>query len=573
MKRHRVLLLLAVVALIQFLVQRAVHIPTPHPGGDNAAYVALGHALATGQGYVETWDPTLLPHTKYPPVWPAVLALAEWSGARTWVDFKRLPFALSWLGVVLIWAFVARRRGPIWASIVALGSGLSFAWLTSSSWLFSEPLFVALCAAFWWTGEHLRSSEPARAARWVVAAAVIAVLAILTRSAGLPLALALVAATLLRRSWRQTALASLLVGVPSLLWFLRGRGVEQEGAYAREFWMVDPYRPELGEIGLAGLVGRAFDNASLYLTEWLPHTFGGGEVGVMGVLVLLLALLALLGWGRAMKHRAGLAEWFAPSYTGLILLWPSVWGGERFALPLIPLILLWAGEGLEYLVLRAAASRVADVSARHRVASVAVAAASVTLLLPLGQGVISASRQAADCRRAAELAGPWACGGLSMVEFADAALWSGGNLPAEAVVLTRKPRIWHAMSGLASRVYPFVANGDTLLLVADRSGARYVVLDLVASQADLLAQAIGERLGAFCSVATFGRGGGGIRTELLGVLPPEQRDLSRSADQDDAVVRACPDGFVAEPGQGTALPANPLPYEATSPIPLLTLRR
>jgi hypothetical protein len=573
MKRLHLVLLLAAVALVQFLVQRAVHVSTPHPGGDNAAYVALGHAMATGQGYVETWDPALIPHTKYPPAWPAVLALAEWSGARTWVDFKRLPFALSWLGVVLIWTFVARRRGAIWASAVALGSGLSYAWLTSSSWLFSEPLFVALCAAFWWTGEHMRSPDSdGRAARWVGAAAVMAVLAILTRSAGLPLAVALVAATLLNRSWRQAALASLIVGVPSLLWFLRGQGVEQEGAYAREFWMVNPYRPELGEIGIAGLVVRALDNASLYLTEWLPRSFGGDDVGVTGALVLLLALLALLGWGRAMKHRAGLAEWFAPSYAGLILLWPSIWGGERFALPLIPLILLWAGEGLEYLVLRAAASRIPDVSARRRFASVAVAAASISLLVPLGQGMSAAARQASDCRRAAEIAGPWACGGPPMVEFTEAAMWSGANLPADAVVLTRKPRIWHAMSGLSSRTYPFVANGDTLLLAADRAGARYVVLDLVASQADLLAQAIGLRLGAFCSIAAFGRADGGLRTELLGVLPPEQRDLSRRADQDDAVVRACPDTFVAVPGQGTALSANPLPYEATSPIPLLTLR-
>ena len=507
------------------------------------------------------------------PAWPAVLALAEWSGARTWVDFKRLPFALSWLGVLLIWGFVARRRGAIWASVVALGSGLSYAWLTSSSWLFSEPLFVALCAAFWWAGEPMHASDRnGHAARWVSVAAVIAVLAIFTRSAGLPLAVALIAATLLNRNWRQAALASLIVGVPSLLWFLRGRGVEQEGAYAREFWMVNPYRPELGEIGIPGLVARAFDNAVLYLTEWLPRTFGGDEVGVLGALVLLLVLLALVGWARAMKHRAGLAEWFAPSYAGLILLWPSVWGGERFALPLIPLILLWAGEGLEYLVQRAAASRVPDISARHRVASMAVGAAALTLILPLGQGMSAATRQASDCRRAAEIAGPWACGGLSMVEFTEAAMWSGVNLPADAAVLTRKPRIWHAMSGLASRTYPFLANGDTLLHVADRVGARYIVLDRLTSQADLLARAIGERLGAFCSIAGFGGADGGIRTDLLGVLPPEQRDSSMRADSDEAMVRACPDGFVAVPGRGTALSANPFPYEATSPIPLLTLR-
>ena len=63
-------LLLVAEAAVLFLAFSS----TPHNGGDNAGYVALAHSLLTRGEYLELWDPAAPPHTKYPPVFPLILA-------------------------------------------------------------------------------------------------------------------------------------------------------------------------------------------------------------------------------------------------------------------------------------------------------------------------------------------------------------------------------------------------------------------------------------------------------------------------------------------------------------------
>lgn len=564
-------LLLLAVLVATFGLLRWTANPAPHSGGDNAAYVALGHALATGQGYVESWDPSLAPHTKYPPVWPSALAAAQRLGADSWQALKGVTTLFALLAAAATWLFAVARVGPWAATGAALATVTSFSFLDHSAWLLSDVPFVALLMLALWAGDRaLRDEAPALG--WVMAAGVLAALVVLTRSAGLPVVAALIASLALARRapvrrFSAALVAGVLSGVPLLMWFFRGRGVAQEGAYGREFWLLDPYRPELGEIGLAALPARALDNLGRYLTDWLPATIGGPDAGVFGLVVWGVLIAALPGWWRALRTRVRPAELFAPLYVGLVLVWPSVWGGDRFALPLIPLLLVWALDRLQ------AATRERPVLQRRLAAAVVAG----LLLLPLSAGARTASASARACRVAVEAAGPWACAGRGMLEFTEAARWAGARLPEGSVTLTRKPRIWHAMSGQATRTYPFTTDGDTLLAVADRVGARYVVLDLLSAQAQGLAEAIGARLEAYCSVAGFGGADGGPRTELLGILPPAARQAAAESGMAGRIAR-CPDAYLrqdaaaagststAPPTASGALP----PYRAGSPIPLLS---
>ena len=55
-----------------------------------------------------------------------------------------------------------------------------------------------------------------------------------------------------------------------------------------------------------------------------------------------------MGWAMSWKVGRAVAEYFFPLYAGLILLWPEVWSGDRFALPLFPLILFYAASALQW---------------------------------------------------------------------------------------------------------------------------------------------------------------------------------------------------------------------------------
>lgn len=572
------------VALVCAWALRATWHPAPHPGGDNAGYVALAHALGTGQGYTELWDPARPPHTKYPPVFAATLAVARSLGASTWGGLKAVPLLFGVLGLAATFLWAHRRRGLLWGAAAALLTGLSATFLYHSHYLLSDVPFLAFTmATLWLVGERRGdpwgcdwgprpdppptddapavspgdapadapgAPEASRLSRAAVAGALVcAGLAYFTRSAGLPLVVALLGLLVVRRQLVAAAVGAVALAVPAGLWLLRGRDTVADGAYVREFWMVDPYRPELGEIGLGGLLPRAVENAAGYLTTHLPTALTGSADAV-ALPGLVVGVLALVGWGVAVRSRVGAAELFAPLYVAVILVWPVVWSGDRFALPLVPLAVVYGGEALAWGVARLRS----DVVVPALVVGVAV------LSLTQTAGVARAADESAACRGAARAGGPWACSGVGMVQFTEAARWAGANLPEDAVVLTRKPRIWYAMSGRATRTYPFVPYPDSVLAVARRAGASYVLLDLVGAQAQLLANAVAARPGAFCSVASFGGADGGPRTELLGILPNGGPEAP--APGEEVRIGSCPDAMRGR-GVGVA------PYSSSSTIPIL----
>jgi hypothetical protein len=368
-------------------VLASVLTPAPHTGGDNAAYLALGHALEQGLGYVELWEPGVPPHTKYPPAFPLLLAGLMALGASAWGTFKGAMAVLVAVGVLLVFAWTAHRRGPLAGLAVALLTLLSAGWLDAGRWILSEPLFLPLTfLALWaadrggavWPGggggpgmgdaagdgtrfpssaqdgtrrpsaaqDGTRHPSTDRRGAWLAVAGVAALLALLTRSAGLPLVLALGGALLLARRRRGAALFGGVAAGVAGGWALRARQ-GGEGAYQSEFWMRNPYEPELGTLGVGELPLRVWENLGIYLGGVLPGEWWPG--GGVGHLVLGVGLVgaALAGWVlRLRRGEVGTAELFLPLYAGLILLWPPVWSGDRFALPLYPLFLLYAGEAL-----------------------------------------------------------------------------------------------------------------------------------------------------------------------------------------------------------------------------------
>ncbi len=544
---------LLVVALACLAILLPALNPAPHNGGDNAGYVSLAHSLAADFSYVEAWDPEEPPHTKYPPFYPALLAGAMLLGAEAWITFKLLSALFVTVAVVLSYGWMRDRRGTGLAAGAAVVLAFSPAFVWSSNWILSDPLFLALTLGCLWAFH--RSGEGGRTGIWIAAGCAMAILATFTRTAGLPLILAAGGAFALQRRWRALQAFAVAFAIPSVAWWLRSRSAGQ-AQYISEFWLIDPYQPHLGSAGAEDLARRALDNLQGYVFTHIPGGLTLWFPAPLILLGLLLVALAAVGWARRLRERATVAELFLPLYFGLILLWPEVWSGDRFALPLYPLVLFYAGEAL----------LVGAVRLHPRAPLVCGLIAALLLIVPSARGWSDARRQAAACRGAAQVAGPFACYGESFREFVAAARWLGENAPDGAGVFSRKPRILFTLSGVRSRTYPLSPDPEGFFEEANRAGVSYVVLDRLDGLATVyVAPVLRARPEAFCGLVEVGRGE--APTQIFGLLTEVESGVPENEGRDTGAsvgITPCQDGMLrSEPRR---LP----PYTAAR-LPLLAL--
>jgi hypothetical protein len=548
----RRVLLGILVALSAGLVVGAFN-PAPHSGGDNAGYVALAHALAGGEGYVDAFDPLRAPHTKYPPLFPLLLAGLIGLGATTWTALKSISAVATVAGVAATFLWTERRLGPWAAFATGVVFSASAGTVYHSHWVLSDAVFVLLAMVSLWALERAEARSWDR--RWIALGVVSALCSYFTRSAGLPLLVAILTWLALRRRFKTVGAVALAFGAPALLWWLRGRGAGV-GDYAIEFWLVDPYQPGLGTIGVGGLLGRGLENAVAYATRHLPAAVLGASGGWATGFGLTLLSLAVVGWGARVRRAPHAADLFVPLYAGLVLVWPAVWGGDRFVLPLLPMVLAYAAWTLERATRRLGGG-----------GSMVAAGAMLALLLPSLGTWVGSVRDARACAAIVSVGGPFACYSSGVLEFVDAAAWMGSSLPDGSAVMTRKPRIFHVMSGgVPSRTFPFDAAPDVHLAEADAVGARYVLLDRWDVQAArFVGAAVRQMPGAFCFVRGFGPGPAGA-SQLLGILPEEAR-MRGSLDAEGGVSLArCPAGYL----RAGVDPDAPYASSTSTRIPLLS---
>ncbi len=550
--RRATLLAVLFLAAAQLLATALVFNPSPHTGGDNAGYLALAHSLLDRGAYLELWSPLEPPHTKYPPVFPLLLGLAMALGVKGWAGLKAVPFLSTLLAGVFAFLW-ARRRGGVFLGLgVALVLAFSDGILDYSRWLLSDPTFLALTLAALWA---LEGADPGNVFGTaggqgggggrakpclprLMAGCVLVLLAYFTRSAGIPLVAATLLWMALRRWWRPLMAFSGAFFLLAGGWWIRGLGARGSG-YVSEFWLRNPYRPEEGTMAAPELFVRIWENLRAYTTTLVPEGIVGGAAPFPSLLGGLLVLLALVGWGRSLLRRMGPAELFFPLYAGLMLLWPQVWSGDRFALPLLPLLLCFGAGALLW-----------PLEGRGRGLRGGVMACA--FLLPLLPALGNWTRLAAEsgaCRGVWTAEDPWGCYPLNIREYILMAHWTGENLPDQAAVITRKPRIFFVESGVKSLSLPLTTDASEFLRQAGEGGARYLTADRWDGLSSFyLPRVVGADPGAFCYLTAV-QAGGEVGIQLLGI-PGEGWGGEEGGGE---VTRCPPEMLRPEPRQGGGL--------------------
>ena len=335
---------LAAAILLPFLAPAAylawVARDMPHFGHlhDDSIYFVTAKSLAQGRGYRILSLPTEPFQTKYPPLWPLLLA-SIWKMDSRFPDNLKLAAGLAWLILPvflgLAWRWLRRSGFGERTSLVLCGL---LAWspyvIVLSTSLLSDLLFATLILAAVLTIAGVRRNP------WMaLGAGILAMGAYLVKTAALPLLLTGPLWLVWRKKYRAAAL--FFCGMlPAVAWWMSW--TRHHMTHARDIvsiYYTDYMRFQMLSIGWRDLPLVIWTNldavcsgiAGLVIFD-LRNIPGGPH------LARVLAIAAMAGSVRLARRRGVTPyHWFTAAYLAILLVWHFP-PNERFLLPVFPLL-------------------------------------------------------------------------------------------------------------------------------------------------------------------------------------------------------------------------------------------
>lgn len=360
---------------------------------DDAYYMVLAKALASGEGYalISSAATPILP--AFPPGFPMLLAavfavVPDYPGNLLWMKMISVlaMVAAAWL---TYWYFagcrtVDRGRSATFAFLTALTPGFVF---FATSTVMAECVFtLTLVASAVAIERAARAEDLSRFRQMVVWAALITTAAWLVRSAGFAIVVGGAWFLTSRRGWRAAALYVTVCALSYAPWAIyaethrptREQRMEHGGSIAFSYGELLQVRSSgdvtAGSVALGELPRRVGQN----LVNVFAHDLGGvifpagyrgsaesglevfllsGESGLnagsmgLGTPVVVISLaataLAVLGGIVMARRRIGVAEYFCVVTIAMVLFVPA--RTYRYVLPLAPFLVAYFMTGAEAL--------------------------------------------------------------------------------------------------------------------------------------------------------------------------------------------------------------------------------
>jgi hypothetical protein len=471
---------------------------------DDGIYLATAQSIAEQQSYRLINLPGSPYATKYPPLYPLLLA-AVWAIAP-WFPENIIVLKAVNAGLVGLIAFgtyywtgvlgLDRVTRLMIAALVAFAPGLMF----FSDVLLSEPLFCALIVAVA-ISEQRRSRDSAGRD---VLAGVLAGLATLARSLGIAVVIGLVWHIWARRGWKAAARAGLPAAAMAGAWVVwrsivsrpRGSLVAYYIDYEQSAWAMLFSTPALGM--------RVLALNTRYYAEVGPLVFGWPHPALTA-----LAIALMLAAVTVRHHRAQFALLTRIGVVYLLILVGHPLPIERYLTPLVPFV---------YAALGAGAAQAARLQRLGPIAIVLLAPYVVANLLwvdhfgRMGKADLHGS-----------LGRPLAFGWQG---YDDTISWLRAHTPRDAILASGTDPLYFLYTGRPGvRPWPHAP-----LLYSPGYAVPYRVPDASRIMSELDSLGVGYVVTGPMFATGEGRYAQDILRELLAQSPPRWREVFRTSD-------------------------------------------
>jgi 4-amino-4-deoxy-L-arabinose transferase-like glycosyltransferase len=343
-----------IITLLFWIVYTNIFDKKPDMNGDNFAYYLLGKRLATGQGFTNATEIHHLPHTHFPPGYPFLLAgfmktigddqdtLNFMNGLMMYGSLLLLYFMIKRLTASSALAFVA-------TFITAINSHL----LRSSTITMSEIpfLFISLLAIY----TFIRAIDDPRSIKsiWLYVSILSVVICYHTKTTAVALIGGMSVYLLFARDWKRLGVVVAGFVLLCLPWHFRNSGLGD--SHMGQLMQINPYKPELGNLTTSTFIDRISHNFIRYISTDIPSGVlsleANFEKAPFSYWCLGILIIGLVLWGifKLRDFRLMFLAYIGGTLA-ILLIWPDIWGGIRFILPLIPLAIFLALYGIRELI-------------------------------------------------------------------------------------------------------------------------------------------------------------------------------------------------------------------------------
>ena len=309
--------------------------------GDNVEFIELGKSIAAGKG--------LSGNAKYPFGFPLLLALTQMLFNQSLLAQKVLVFLMYISGSVLIFLTFKRFIGDKWAFLVTFLSITNPFVIEFSHYVMSEIPFLF----FSFLGIYLFEIFKDKSLKsWQIYIAILAVAgAYYLRSIGITLIGAAICYYFLKKEWKKGLAVSGLFFVLWIPWYIRGKTISAGGSYFNQFLYKNPYQPDLGYIDFTAFINRLTLNLKTYFLGEIPYgimpyhfrtSMVNQGVFLPWILGIILTGIFIAGLIWAFLNRQYLLSVYGIFYLAVVMIWPEVWRGARFIIPIIPIFVFFS---------------------------------------------------------------------------------------------------------------------------------------------------------------------------------------------------------------------------------------
>lgn len=320
-------------------------------GGDNANYYILGKSLSQGKGYRSINSPKESLHNHFPPGYPAFIAtVMKLSGSESILTVKRGNRLVFFLGLVALFFLTYRiTKNGYLGFTVSMLCMMNYHLLEYSTIMMSEVFFFFLSSLIFLSATYYSFNKKFYKQEAFYIVLILSVLLFYTRTQGVAMIIAILLFLLVKRNFQ--AAVAFLVGffLAALPWSLRSKSLGGN-PYMKQLLSINPYRLDLGQVGLVDLLERMWRNFQRYVCVEIPDsmfaffsTYKYKNTYDFSInewcFGLLLLGLIFFGIYKLRQHQLLILAYIGGNF-GIFLLWPDVWFGIRFVLPLVPVMLL-----------------------------------------------------------------------------------------------------------------------------------------------------------------------------------------------------------------------------------------